>query len=184
MFWLAKLNTTTRVESTKNVFNSHPRKLVAFITTSLFIYLQMFITFTYVQICLRLLERDPFHLKSTLVHLATAMELGHSNDLYLLACNLVKDYPQKWVWILIIDWLINSWFYLHDPIWSVFWLNFRQKLRVFPLTERFIWFYKKTITARCPDSVIPHFICMSIIWDIVRLGCTVHYMQHFIAWTG
>jgi hypothetical protein len=44
---------------------------------------------------LRLLERDPFHLKCTLVHLAAAMELGHSNDLYLLACNLVKDYPQK-----------------------------------------------------------------------------------------
>ncbi|KAE8789356.1 anaphase-promoting complex subunit 6 [Hordeum vulgare] len=42
-----------------------------------------------------LLERDPFHLKSTLVHLAAAMELGHSNDLYLLSCNLVKDYPQK-----------------------------------------------------------------------------------------
>ncbi|ONL95779.1 Anaphase-promoting complex subunit 6 [Zea mays] len=42
-----------------------------------------------------LLERDPFHLKCTLVHLATAMELGHSNDLYLLACNLVKDYPEK-----------------------------------------------------------------------------------------
>ncbi|XP_047089981.1 anaphase-promoting complex subunit 6 [Lolium rigidum] len=42
-----------------------------------------------------LLERDPFHLKCTLVHLAAAMELGHSNDLYLLSCNLVKDYPQK-----------------------------------------------------------------------------------------
>nr|ABF94847.1 TPR Domain containing protein, expressed [Oryza sativa Japonica Group] len=42
-----------------------------------------------------LLERDPFHLKCTLVHLAAAMELGHSNDLYILACNLVKDYPQK-----------------------------------------------------------------------------------------
>ncbi|CAN6558286.1 hypothetical protein ACFX2I_007791 [Malus domestica] len=42
-----------------------------------------------------LLEKDPFHLKSTLVHLAAAMELGHSNELYLMACNLVKDYPQK-----------------------------------------------------------------------------------------
>ncbi|KAM3229892.1 hypothetical protein ACQJBY_060603 [Aegilops geniculata] len=42
-----------------------------------------------------LLESDPFHLKCTLVHLAAAMELGHSNDLYLLSCNLVKDYPQK-----------------------------------------------------------------------------------------
>ncbi|KAK6934137.1 hypothetical protein RJ641_034292, partial [Dillenia turbinata] len=42
-----------------------------------------------------LLEKDPFHLKGTLVHLAAAMELGHSNELYLLACNLVKDYPQK-----------------------------------------------------------------------------------------
>lgn len=30
MFWLAKLNTTTRVESTKNVGNWHLRKLVAF----------------------------------------------------------------------------------------------------------------------------------------------------------
>ncbi|EYU26316.1 hypothetical protein MIMGU_mgv1a004647mg [Erythranthe guttata] len=43
----------------------------------------------------KLLEKDPFHLKCTLVHLAAAMELGHSNELYLMACNLVKDYPQK-----------------------------------------------------------------------------------------
>lgn len=42
-----------------------------------------------------LLEKDPFHIKSTLVHLAAAMELGQSNELYLMACNLVKDYPQK-----------------------------------------------------------------------------------------
>ncbi|XP_061997154.1 anaphase-promoting complex subunit 6-like [Rosa rugosa] len=42
-----------------------------------------------------LLEKDTFHLKSTLVHLAAAMELGNSNELYLMACNLVKDYPQK-----------------------------------------------------------------------------------------
>ncbi|XP_047307026.1 anaphase-promoting complex subunit 6 isoform X2 [Impatiens glandulifera] len=42
-----------------------------------------------------LLEKDPFHLKATLVHLAAAMELGHSNELYLMSCNLVKDYPQK-----------------------------------------------------------------------------------------
>ncbi|XP_072974279.1 anaphase-promoting complex subunit 6 [Typha angustifolia] len=42
-----------------------------------------------------LLERDPFHSKCTLVYLVAAMELGHSNDLYLMACNLVKDYPQK-----------------------------------------------------------------------------------------
>ncbi|KAM7279275.1 hypothetical protein ACFE04_006409 [Oxalis oulophora] len=42
-----------------------------------------------------LLEKDPFHLKCTMVHLAAAMELGHSNELYLMACNLVKDYPQK-----------------------------------------------------------------------------------------
>nr|CAD1837361.1 unnamed protein product [Ananas comosus var. bracteatus] len=42
-----------------------------------------------------ILERDPFHLKCTLVHLAAALELGHSNELYILACNLVKDYPQK-----------------------------------------------------------------------------------------
>ncbi|KVI10531.1 Tetratricopeptide-like helical, partial [Cynara cardunculus var. scolymus] len=42
-----------------------------------------------------LLEKDPFHLKSTMVHIAAAMELGHSNELYLMACNLVKDYPQK-----------------------------------------------------------------------------------------
>ncbi|XP_073103970.1 anaphase-promoting complex subunit 6 isoform X2 [Elaeis guineensis] len=42
-----------------------------------------------------LLERDPFHLKCILVHLAAAVELGHSNDLYLMACSLVKDYPQK-----------------------------------------------------------------------------------------
>ncbi|XP_019187177.1 PREDICTED: anaphase-promoting complex subunit 6 [Ipomoea nil] len=42
-----------------------------------------------------LLEKDPFHLKSTLVHLAAAMELGHSNELYVMASNLVKDYPQQ-----------------------------------------------------------------------------------------
>ncbi|KAF7836638.1 anaphase-promoting complex subunit 6 [Senna tora] len=42
-----------------------------------------------------LLEKDHFHLKSTLVHLAAALELGHSNELYLMACNLAKDYPQK-----------------------------------------------------------------------------------------
>jgi hypothetical protein len=30
-FWLAKLNTTIRVENTKNVLNSHPCKLVAFL---------------------------------------------------------------------------------------------------------------------------------------------------------
>ncbi|PKU79234.1 anaphase-promoting complex subunit 6 isoform X1 [Dendrobium catenatum] len=42
-----------------------------------------------------LLTKDPFHMKCTLVHLAAAMELGHSNDLYLLACNLIKDHPQK-----------------------------------------------------------------------------------------
>ncbi|KAF9621856.1 hypothetical protein IFM89_028444 [Coptis chinensis] len=32
-----------------------------------------------------LLERDPFHLKSTLVHLTAAMELGHSNELLSLS---------------------------------------------------------------------------------------------------
>ncbi|KFK42244.1 hypothetical protein AALP_AA2G230100 [Arabis alpina] len=42
-----------------------------------------------------LLEKDPFHLKCTLVHLAAAMELCNSNELYLMACNLVKDYPSK-----------------------------------------------------------------------------------------
>ncbi|KAL8510074.1 hypothetical protein ACS0TY_017052 [Phlomoides rotata] len=42
-----------------------------------------------------LLEKDPFHLKCTLVHLAAAMELGQINELYLMSCNLVKDYPQK-----------------------------------------------------------------------------------------
>lgn len=42
-----------------------------------------------------LLARDPFHLKCTLVYLVAAMELGHSNDLYLMAGSLVKDYPQK-----------------------------------------------------------------------------------------
>ncbi|XP_039126591.1 anaphase-promoting complex subunit 6 [Dioscorea cayenensis subsp. rotundata] len=42
-----------------------------------------------------LLGRDPFHLKCTLIHIVAAMELGHSNDLYLMACNLVRDYPQK-----------------------------------------------------------------------------------------
>ncbi|KAA3467764.1 anaphase-promoting complex subunit 6 isoform X1 [Gossypium australe] len=47
------------------------------------------------QLTSTLLEKDPFHLKCTLVHLAAAMELGNSNELYLMACNLVKDYPQK-----------------------------------------------------------------------------------------
>ncbi|KAK8969254.1 Anaphase-promoting complex subunit 6 [Platanthera guangdongensis] len=42
-----------------------------------------------------LLAKDPFHLKCILVHLAAAMELGHSNDLYLMACNLIKDHPQN-----------------------------------------------------------------------------------------
>ncbi|KAG9447859.1 hypothetical protein H6P81_013987 [Aristolochia fimbriata] len=42
-----------------------------------------------------LLEKDPYHLKCMVVHLAAAMELGRSNELYLLSCNLVKDYPQK-----------------------------------------------------------------------------------------
>ncbi|KAJ8755562.1 hypothetical protein K2173_022141 [Erythroxylum novogranatense] len=42
-----------------------------------------------------LLEKDPFHLKCTVIHLASAMELGSSNELYIMACNLVKDYPQK-----------------------------------------------------------------------------------------
>ncbi|KAL2943636.1 Anaphase-promoting complex subunit 6 [Bienertia sinuspersici] len=37
-----------------------------------------------------LLEKDPFHLKCTLVHLAAAMELGQSNELYLMACNLSR----------------------------------------------------------------------------------------------
>jgi hypothetical protein len=45
---------------------------------------------------LRLPERDPFHLKGTLVHLVVAMELGHSNNLYLMPCKLVKDYPQEY----------------------------------------------------------------------------------------
>lgn len=43
----------------------------------------------------QLLEKDPFHLKCTSIHLAAAMELGQSNELYIMACNLVKDYPQK-----------------------------------------------------------------------------------------
>ncbi|KAM1169142.1 hypothetical protein ACFX19_031500 [Malus domestica] len=43
-----------------------------------------------------LLEKDYFHLKSTLVHLAAAMELGHLNELYLMACNLVKDLALSW----------------------------------------------------------------------------------------
>jgi hypothetical protein len=45
MFWFAKLNTTTRVESTKSVLNSHPRKLVELNIISLSFYLQMFITY-------------------------------------------------------------------------------------------------------------------------------------------
>ncbi|GMJ10107.1 anaphase promoting complex 6 [Hibiscus trionum] len=42
-----------------------------------------------------LLEKDPFHLKCIVVHLAAAMELGQSNELYLMASSLVKDHPQK-----------------------------------------------------------------------------------------
>jgi len=53
----------------------------------------MFLPFFYLNF--RLLARDPFHLKCTLVYLVAAMELGHSNDLYLMAGSLVKDYPQK-----------------------------------------------------------------------------------------
>ncbi|CAH1424855.1 unnamed protein product [Lactuca virosa] len=37
-----------------------------------------------------LLENDPFHLKSTMVHIASAMELGHSNELYLMACKAIS----------------------------------------------------------------------------------------------
>ncbi|KAI4320701.1 hypothetical protein MLD38_034154 [Melastoma candidum] len=40
-------------------------------------------------------EEDPFHAMSTLVHVAAVTELGHSNELYVMACNLLKDYPQK-----------------------------------------------------------------------------------------
>ncbi|GMH25574.1 hypothetical protein Nepgr_027417 [Nepenthes gracilis] len=47
------------------------------------------------EVTTQLLEKDPFHLKCTLVHLAAAVELGHSNELYIMSCNLVKDYPQK-----------------------------------------------------------------------------------------
>ncbi|XP_031406421.1 anaphase-promoting complex subunit 6 isoform X2 [Punica granatum] len=42
-----------------------------------------------------LLEKDPFHMKCTLIHVAAATELGHSNELYLMACSLTKDYPEK-----------------------------------------------------------------------------------------
>ncbi|XP_078431179.1 anaphase promoting complex 6 isoform X2 [Wolffia australiana] len=42
-----------------------------------------------------LLERDPFHSKCTSVHIAVVLELGRSNDLYQMACELVKDYPQR-----------------------------------------------------------------------------------------
>ncbi|CAN0923794.1 Anaphase-promoting complex subunit 6 [Linum grandiflorum] len=41
------------------------------------------------------LEKDPFHYRSTLVHLAAAMELGNSNELYVMASNLVRDEPQR-----------------------------------------------------------------------------------------
>ncbi|KAL6543324.1 Cell division cycle protein 16 [Orobanche hederae] len=56
-----------------------------------------------------LLEKDPFHLKCTLVHLAAAMELGNSNELYLMACNLVKDYPQNWLTVTCLFRAL-SWF--------------------------------------------------------------------------
>ncbi|KAF5204619.1 Cell division cycle 16-like protein [Thalictrum thalictroides] len=38
------------------------------------------------------LERDPFHSKCTLVHLAAAMELGQSNELYLMASGSLHHY--------------------------------------------------------------------------------------------
>ncbi|CAN6561110.1 unnamed protein product [Malus baccata var. baccata] len=48
-----------------------------------------------------LLEKDSFHLKSTLVHLAAAMELGHLNELYLMACNLVYSLCGALSWFAV-----------------------------------------------------------------------------------
>ncbi|CAN1297546.1 Anaphase-promoting complex subunit 6 [Linum perenne] len=42
-----------------------------------------------------LLEKDPFHYRTTVIHLAAAMELGNSNELYVMSCNMVKDEPQR-----------------------------------------------------------------------------------------
>ncbi|KAJ3674101.1 hypothetical protein LUZ60_006093 [Juncus effusus] len=42
-----------------------------------------------------LLEKDPFHLKCMLYYLVSSLELGRSNDLYIMSDNLVKNYPQK-----------------------------------------------------------------------------------------
>ncbi|KAL5568118.1 hypothetical protein UlMin_024693 [Ulmus minor] len=50
--------------------------------------------------------KDLFHVKSTLVHLAAAMELDYSNELYLMPCNLVKDYPQK-----ALSWFVVGCYY-------------------------------------------------------------------------
>jgi hypothetical protein len=72
ILWLAKLDTTTRMKSTKNVINSHLCKLVAFNYYFAFLYVALTSLWCFI-----------FHLKCTLVHLAAAMELGHSNDLYL-----------------------------------------------------------------------------------------------------
>ncbi|KAF6160032.1 hypothetical protein GIB67_033116 [Kingdonia uniflora] len=58
-------------------------------------------------------------LKCTLVLLATAMELGHSNELYLMACNLVRDYPQK-----ALSWFAVGCYYYcikkYDQSWRYF----------------------------------------------------------------
>ncbi|KAH7292522.1 hypothetical protein KP509_29G072200 [Ceratopteris richardii] len=42
-----------------------------------------------------LLEKDPYHLKCIPMHLASAVELGRKNELFLKAHMLVQEYPQR-----------------------------------------------------------------------------------------
>lgn len=42
-----------------------------------------------------LLEKDPYQLNCMPFHIASALELGRKNDLFLRAHNLVQEYPQK-----------------------------------------------------------------------------------------
>ncbi|CAI0552314.1 unnamed protein product, partial [Linum tenue] len=58
-----------------------------------------------------LLEKDPFHYKSTLVHLAAAVELGNSNELYVMSCNLVKDDPQRLIFFRALSWFAVGCYY-------------------------------------------------------------------------
>ncbi|CAN1297548.1 Anaphase-promoting complex subunit 6 [Linum perenne] len=58
-----------------------------------------------------LLEKDPFHYRTTVIHLAAAMELGNSNELYVMSCNMVKDEPQRMIYVRAISWFAVGCYY-------------------------------------------------------------------------